>query len=62
MSERQPFAETRKTLMNNLNEAIINHAFFRGMKPEHLTVLAERAKEVPFECLRDFGRVLDKRH
>lgn len=35
--------------MNNLNEAIINHAFFRGMKPEHLTVLAEGAQAAQFK-------------
>jgi CRP-like cAMP-binding protein len=32
-----------------LNEAITNHPFFRGMRPEHLAVLAEGAKAVQFK-------------
>ena len=34
--------------MKPLNEAIANHAFFRGMKPAHLAVLAEGAKATQF--------------
>lgn len=32
--------------MKNLNEAITNHTFFHGMKPEHLAVLTDGAKAV----------------
>ena len=38
-----------KTFMKNLNEAITNHAFFHGMKPEHLAVLTDGAKAVQFK-------------
>jgi len=34
--------------MKPLNEAIANHAFFRGMKPVHLAMLAEGARVVQF--------------
>jgi CRP-like cAMP-binding protein len=34
--------------MKNLNEAITKHAFFQGMKPEHLALLAEGAKPTNF--------------
>lgn len=37
-----------KTL-NALNEAITNHAFFRGMKTEHLSQLTDGAKSVQFK-------------
>lgn len=36
--------------MKPLDEAIANHAFFRGMKPEHLAVLAEGAKAIQFKA------------
>ena len=36
--------------MKTLNEAITKHAFFHGMKPEHLTVLTEGAKEIEFKA------------
>ena len=49
MSEQQRFAETRKTFMKSLTETITNHAFFHGMKPEHLAVLTDGAKAVPFK-------------
>lgn len=35
--------------MKNLNEAITLHAFFHGMKPEHLAVLGQGAKAVQFK-------------
>jgi len=34
--------------MKNLNEAITKYEIFRGMKPEHLAMLGEGAKEVEF--------------
>jgi CRP/FNR family transcriptional regulator, cyclic AMP receptor protein len=37
-----------KTL-NALNEAITNHAFFHGMKPEHLTMLTMGAKAAEYK-------------
>ena len=36
--------------MKNLNEAITQHAFFHGKKPEHLAVLAAGAKAVQFKA------------
>jgi CRP-like cAMP-binding protein len=36
--------------MNNLHETILSHGFFRGMKPEHLAVLADCASEVKFKA------------
>lgn len=36
--------------MKNLNEAITHHAFFRGMKPEHLALLTEGAKPITFKA------------
>jgi len=36
--------------MNTLNEAIINHAFFHGMKPENLALLTDGAKAVQFKA------------
>ena len=36
--------------MKSLNEAIAAHAFSRGMKPEHLAILAEGAKTAQFEA------------
>jgi CRP-like cAMP-binding protein len=36
--------------MKNLNEAITSHAFFHGMKPEHLAVLTEGAKAITFKA------------
>ena len=35
--------------MKTLNEAITRHAFFHGMKPEHLVVLTEGAKAATFK-------------
>ncbi len=35
--------------MKTLNEAITDHAFFHGMKPEHLAVLLDGAKEAQFK-------------
>ena len=35
--------------MNSLAETITNHAFFHGMKPEHLAVLTDGAKAVLFK-------------
>jgi CRP/FNR family cyclic AMP-dependent transcriptional regulator len=35
--------------MKTLNESITSHAFFRGMKPEHLALLTEGAKAVEFK-------------
>jgi len=32
--------------MKTLNEAITNHDFFRGMKPEHLALLTDQAKAI----------------
>jgi CRP-like cAMP-binding protein len=36
--------------MKTLNEAIMKHAFFNGMKPEHLAVLTEGAKATSFKA------------
>lgn len=36
--------------MKALNEAITEHTFFEGMKPEHLAVLTEGAKSVQFQA------------
>ena len=36
--------------MKTLNEAITKHAFFRGMKPEHLAVLTEGAEAIGFKA------------
>jgi len=36
--------------MNTMNETIINHALFLGMKPEHLAMLAERAQAAQFKA------------
>ena len=36
--------------MKTLNEAITNHPFFHGMKPEHLAVLSDGAKAVQFKA------------
>jgi CRP-like cAMP-binding protein len=36
--------------MKTLNEAIMKHAFFHGMKPEHLAVLTEGAKPASFKA------------
>ena len=41
---------TQNAVMKNLNEAITQHAFFHGMKPEHLAVLAAGAKAVQFKA------------
>jgi CRP/FNR family cyclic AMP-dependent transcriptional regulator len=38
------------TFMNALNDAIIQHAFFRGMKPHHLNVLTTGARTAAFEA------------
>ena len=35
--------------MKTLNEAITSHAFFHGMKPEHLALLTDGAKAVQFK-------------
>ena len=35
--------------MKTLNEAITSHAFFHGMKPEHLALLTDGAKAVEFK-------------
>jgi CRP/FNR family cyclic AMP-dependent transcriptional regulator len=51
--------------MNNLPETILNHDLFRGMRPEHLAVLAEGASEVKFkagEVLFREGEPADKFH
>jgi CRP/FNR family cyclic AMP-dependent transcriptional regulator len=40
----------RKTLMKAITEVITNHAFFHGMKPEHLAVLTEGAKAAQFNA------------
>jgi CRP-like cAMP-binding protein len=52
MSEQQRFANPGETFMktlNALNEAITNHAFFHGMKPEHLALLTMGAKAAEFK-------------
>ena len=36
--------------MKTLTDAITRHAFFRGMKPEHLAILAEGAKKNEFQA------------
>jgi CRP-like cAMP-binding protein len=36
--------------MKTVNEVIMKHAFFRGMKPEHLAVLTEGAKATMFKA------------
>jgi CRP-like cAMP-binding protein len=36
--------------MKTLNEAITQHAFFQGMKPEHLAVLADGARATQFKA------------
>jgi len=36
--------------MKNLYETILSHGFFRGMKREHLAVLADGASEVKFKA------------
>jgi CRP-like cAMP-binding protein len=36
--------------MKTLNQAITKHAFFRGMKPEHLAVLTEGAEAIEFKA------------
>ena len=36
--------------MKTLNETITEHAFFHGMKPEHLAVLTDGAKAVQFKA------------
>jgi CRP/FNR family transcriptional regulator, cyclic AMP receptor protein len=36
--------------MKTLDEAITQHAFFRGMKPEHLAVLATGARAADFKA------------
>jgi CRP/FNR family cyclic AMP-dependent transcriptional regulator len=38
-----------KVFMKTLNEAITDHAFFHGMKSEHLAVLLDGAKEAQFK-------------
>lgn len=35
--------------MKNITERVRNHPFFRDMKPEHLDILSEVAKEMSFE-------------
>ena len=35
--------------LNGLNDAITNHAFFHGMKPEHLVLLLNGGKEAQFK-------------
>ena len=36
--------------MKTLNEAITEHAFFQGMKPEHIAVLTKGAKTAKFKA------------
>jgi CRP-like cAMP-binding protein len=36
--------------MKSINEAITDHAFFHGMKPEHLALLRDGAKVVQFKA------------
>lgn len=36
--------------MNGINEIITSHAFFHGIKPEYLRILADGAKEVHFKA------------
>lgn len=38
------------TIMKTLNEAITKHAFFHGMKPEHLALLTEGANATTFKA------------
>src|SRR5262245_44330948 len=35
--------------MNNFDERIRRHSFFRDMKSEHLAILTEHAREITFE-------------
>src|SRR5262245_3809934 len=35
--------------MNNLDERIRRHSFFRNMKSKHLAILTEHAREITFE-------------
>jgi|SRR6185503_11430299 len=44
--------------MKTLNEAIIQHGFFAGMKPEHLGLLTEDAKTAQFKA----GDLLFREH
>jgi CRP/FNR family transcriptional regulator, cyclic AMP receptor protein len=41
--------ETERESMKDLKPKIVEHPFFRGMKPEHLDVLARHAREAEFE-------------
>jgi CRP-like cAMP-binding protein len=36
--------------MNDLNQRITSHPFFRDLKPEHLAIVKESAKEVKFKA------------
>jgi CRP-like cAMP-binding protein len=37
-------------MMKTLNDAVINHAFFHGMKPEHLAVLTKGVKTATYKA------------
>lgn len=42
--------KNQNAIMKDLNDTVFHHAFFHGMKPDHLGILVEGAKVVQFKA------------